>query len=171
MRKLTLAAFIAASLTTPVLAAPDDFAPGPLIESYGPVVQPAGATPIPADTRFRVAFDAVDRAEEGELNRKFTSAARFLNMHAAAGVPADNMELALVIHGGAVHDVTSDAAGPNADLVATLLAHNVRIIVCGQSASYQDVTADDLLPGVEMALSAMTAHALLQADGYTVNPF
>jgi len=27
------------------------------------------------------------------------------------------------------------------------------------------------LPGVTMALSAMTAHALLQQDGYTLNPF
>jgi len=28
-----------------------------------------------------------------------------------------------------------------------------------------------LAPGVEMTLSAMTAHALLQQDGYTMNPF
>jgi intracellular sulfur oxidation DsrE/DsrF family protein len=48
----------------------------------------------------------------------------------------------------------------------------VRIILCGQSAAGLglDETAD-LLPGVEVALSAMTAHALLQQDGYTVNPF
>jgi hypothetical protein len=34
-----------------------------------------------------------------------------------------------------------------------------------------DVATDDLLPGVEMALSAMTAHALLQNSGFTLNPF
>jgi hypothetical protein len=28
-----------------------------------------------------------------------------------------------------------------------------------------------ILPGVEMALSAMTAHALLLQQGYTLNPF
>ena len=33
------------------------------------------------------------------------------------------------------------------------------------------VTNDDLLPGVELALSAMTMHALLQQKGYTLNPF
>jgi hypothetical protein len=33
------------------------------------------------------------------------------------------------------------------------------------------VKTEDLLPGVEMALSAMTAHALLQQQGYTFNPF
>jgi hypothetical protein len=29
----------------------------------------------------------------------------------------------------------------------------------------------DLLPGVEMAMSASSAHAILQAQGYTANPF
>jgi intracellular sulfur oxidation DsrE/DsrF family protein len=47
----------------------------------------------------------------------------------------------------------------------------VRIFVCGQSAAYYDVTTNDLLPGVEMALSAMTVHALLQQQGYSLNPF
>ena len=65
-------------------------------------------------------------------------------------------------------------AGENsagAGLIAALTDHGVRIIVCGQSAAYYDVATDDLLPGVEMALSAMTAHALLQQQGYTLNPF
>ena len=35
----------------------------------------------------------------------------------------------------------------------------------------QGITPDDLIPGVEMSLSAMTAHALLQQNGFTVNPF
>ncbi|VVS99449.1 hypothetical protein ERY430_40383 [Erythrobacter sp. EC-HK427] len=37
--------------------------------------------------------------------------------------------------------------------------------------SAQGVEHDDLIEGVEMALSAMTAHALLQQQGYTINPF
>jgi intracellular sulfur oxidation DsrE/DsrF family protein len=47
----------------------------------------------------------------------------------------------------------------------------VKIIVCGQTAAYYGVKTDELLPGVQMALSAMTAHALLQQQGYTLNPF
>ena len=43
--------------------------------------------------------------------------------------------------------------------------------MCGQSAAGQGVKKTDLLPGVELALSAMTAHALLQQQGYTLNPF
>jgi len=59
----------------------------------------------------------------------------------------------------------------NADLIKTLIAYGVEIYVCGQSAAYYSVDNEDLLPDVKMALSAMTAHALLQQKGYTLNPF
>ena len=39
------------------------------------------------------------------------------------------------------------------------------------SAAAQDVTNADLQPGVKMALSAITAHAELQRQGYSLNPF
>ena len=52
-----------------------------------------------------------------------------------------------------------------------MIDQGVRVIVCGQSAAYYDVENDALLPGVEMALSAMTAHAVLQQQGYALNPF
>ena len=122
------------------------------------------------DAVFRHSFDVSKRAEDGELNRTLVSAARFINMHARAGVEAEHIELAVVVHGTAVHDVSGDASG-SADLVAALIERGVKIIVCGQSAAYYDVETGDLLPGVEMALSAMTVHALLQQQGYTLNPF
>lgn len=156
-------------------AAEVDFSTGPLIKDYGPVAVVPGAKQIPADTRFAVAFDVTARGKDDGINRRFESAARFLNMHAAVGVEPKNMTLAVVVHGPAVLDLTGagryGATNPNADMIRQLQAHGVRFVVCGQSASYQDVTVDDLLPDVEMAVSAMTAHALLQQQGYTLNPF
>ncbi len=158
-------------------AGPDDFTTGPLIEAYGAVAVIDNQMSIPDGTVFQVAFDISTPAEVGELNRQLVSAARFLNMHTAAGIAPENLQLAIVIHGGAVRDVSSDShftpgvEPANADLVTTLIAHGVEIYVCGQSAAYHDVGTEDLLPGVTMALSAMTAHALLQQDGYTLNPF
>ena len=63
-----------------------------------------------------------------------------------------------------------DKESANAALIADLIAHNVDIYVCGQSAAHYEVNASDLLPNVQLALSAMTAHALLQQRGYTLNP-
>ncbi len=150
------------------------FTKGPLITQYGPVIAVPGAEALPADSQFKVAFDVVDKGEEGKVSRRLESAARFLNMHVAAGVDPKNIKLAVVIHGKAVFDVTNDAkyggTNANADLIKTLMDHGVTFHVCGQSAAYQGVGKEDLLPGVEMALSAMTAHALLQQQGYTENP-
>ncbi|MDT3272587.1 DsrE family protein, partial [Shewanella sp. SP2S2-4] len=49
--------------------------------------------------------------------------------------------------------------------------HGVKFYICGQSAAYFDLTSTSLLPGVDMALSAMTAHAILAQQGYSENPF
>ena len=87
---------------------------------------------------------------------------------------------AVVVHGAAVLDLLSDdawsardrgAANPSGAMVREMIDQGVRFIVCGQSAAGQGVAKSELIPGVELALSAMTAHALLQQQGYTVNPF
>jgi intracellular sulfur oxidation DsrE/DsrF family protein len=161
------------------LAGPEDFGPGPLIQEFGQIAPVDVDMPIPDGTEFRVVFDLVDGADAGTLNRGLLSAARFLNMHVANGVPAEDLHLAVVVHGGAVQDVTNNAHyfsvtqtnSANMALIDALRAHGVEIYVCGQSAAYYDVSNDDLHTGVNMALSAMTAHALLQQDGYTLNPF
>ncbi len=165
--------------TSPALGQMEAFGPGPLIPEYGLIADIDGREPIPEGTVFKVAYDLQDGAEPGEVSRSLTTGARFLNMHAAAGVPAENMELAFVLHGSSIFDVVKDeryrdkhaADNATAALVAALLEHNVKIYVCGQSATYHGVTTEDLLPGVRMSLSAMTAHALLQQEGYTLNPF
>ncbi len=158
---------------------PDGFSTGPLIKDYGPVADAEGRAPIPPDTTFKVSFDVGAQGQPGELNRSLISAARFLNMHAKAGVDTERMSLAFVIHGKAVHDVTRDAhyseqtgkPNANADLIKALQDNGVTIAVCGQSAAYHGVDVDDLLPGVTMSISAMTEHAILQQNGYTLNPF
>ena len=179
MKVLTVLSALAAGAlcAASAWAAPDDFVTGPLIEGYGAVAAVDYEMPIAEGTVFRVAFDVGTPADVGEINRKLGSAARFLNMHVAAGIEPEDIHIAIVVHGGAVQDVatgshfTPGVEPANAELVAALLANGVEIYVCGQSAAYHDVGVEDLLPGVTMALSAMTAHALLQQDGYTLNPF
>lgn len=175
MISLRSAAFLAALLLAPVAYAEDSpFSNGPVIANYGPVANVEGAAPIPAHTRFKVVFDVSEGAEPGAVNHGLESAARFLNMHARAGVRPGNIRLAIVVRGSATRDVAvhprPDEDNANAALIADLIAHNVDIYVCGQSAAHFGVAAGDLLPNVRLALSAMTAQALLQQQGYTLNP-
>jgi len=158
-------------LLTSVSAYADKFTTGPLIKDYGPHAKVEQELKFDKSTVFKVAFDIAAQGEKDKPNRKFVTPARFLNMHVANGVAATNIDLAVVVHGKATKDLVDSADNPNKALIAELVKHNVKFYVCGQSAAYYEVTNDDLLPGVEMALSAMTAHALLQQNGYTVNPF
>ena len=175
MISLRAATFLASLLLAPAAYAEESrFTTGPVIADYGPVANVEGATPIPAHTHFKVVFDVSEGAEAGAVNRGLESAARFLNMHARAGVRPNNIRLAIVVRGSATRDVALHPRpgedNANAALIAELIAHNVDIYVCGQSAAHYEVNASDLLPNVRLALSAMTAHALLQQQGYTLNP-
>ena len=167
--------FLSVLLAPSAWAGAQDFKAGQVIKAYGNVAAVPSAPPIEASARFQVAFDVATAADPGKISRQLESAARFINMHVAAGVPKENLKLAIVVHGGAALDLTRDAkfgsANPNAGLIAALQEAGVRIQLCGQTAAARDIRADDLLPGVTMALSAMTAHALLQQAGYTLNPF
>ena len=156
------------------------FTAGPVFEDFGPTTPVDTTIEIPAGTDFKIAFDIAAGAETGKLSRTLESAARFINMHVKAGVPLENIKIAVVVHGKASEDLLGaeeyakrreDAENPNIALIAALVDKGMRVILCGQSAAAYGISNEMLAPGVEMALSAMTAHALLQQDGYTVNPF
>lgn len=154
---------------------------GPVIQRFGavyPVAQPDLETPT--DLEYRVAFDVSQSPEDpGTINPRIDTLARFLNMHARAGVPLANMTLALVLHGAAGKDALHHAAyrarfgvdNPNLELLQALREAGVRIFLCGQTASHRGYPKDDLAPTVQLALSAMTVFAVLQSEGYQVNPF
>ena len=144
----------------------------PLINSG--IAEVPDAKPLPPETRFKLAIDITDGGETGKLNSKFLTAASFLNLQHANGIPPENVDIALVVHGSAHRDLMNDEAyggdNPNAELLATLQKYNVKVLYCGQNAVMRDVTASDLLPGVELTHSATTTHVLLQQQGYSLRP-
>ncbi len=155
------------------------FHAGPVFADFGKIASVDSQFPIPEGTVFKVILDVSDASKPGALNRTFDSAARFINMHVDAGVPLENISVAVVVHGGAGLDVTQnsfyqakrESDNPNVALIEALTHEGVQIYLCGQSAAYAGISNTDLLTGVTMARSAMTAHALLQQRGYTLNPF
>ena len=169
--KLAVILGTAALMAAPLSAQDTGVRFGPVFEDFGPHLAVPGIGEVPADTEFTHSFDVARKAPDGQRSSGFKSAARFINMHAAAGVDPDNMRLAVVVHGGAVKDLLDSEDNASAAMVRAMLDAGVRFIVCGQSAIGQNIAQEDMIEGVEMALSAMTAHALLQQRGYTVNPF
>lgn len=157
----------------------DQFKPGPAIKDFGLIAEVPGMEALPSGATYKVSFDLAKAAQPGQVNRSIESLARFINMHVAHGVKVEQIQLALVVHGGAVNDMTRSAVyakknqqdNANKALIEALQKHGVQFYVCGQSAAYHGVTQADLLPGVKLSLSAMTQHALLQQNGFTLNPF
>ena len=176
--RLISALFIALLLPTVVSA---QAAPrtGPVVPSFGPVYEVIPDFANPSDLDYKVAFEAAQTSTPARLNSTLTSAARFLNMHGQAGIPRDRVAAAVVIHGTAVSDVLNaeayrarhDAENPNAALIQELLEAGVQIVVCGQSAASRGVEKEELMDGVQLALSAMTAFVILQEQGFRVNPW
>jgi hypothetical protein len=60
---------------------------------------------------------------------------------------------------------------PSKRLVEELLANNVQLVLCGQTAGFRGVRREELLPGVQLGISAMTALNVFQAQGYQFNPW
>jgi len=179
LKTYILAVCLSLVFTVSATANEAEFSAGPVFENMGRVAAVQSDMTIPKDASFAIDFDVTKPAIVGEINRSFDTAARFVNMHVAAGVENQKIKIALVVHGKATLDLTNDkvygaayegAINANKSAIAALTDKGVRVIVCGQSAVHYGVSNSDLLPGVEMALSAMTAHALLQQQGYTLNP-
>ncbi|WP_340587396.1 DsrE family protein [Erythrobacter alti] len=181
MLKLLLSALIGLLVATP-LAAQDfsAFREGPVFTDFGAVVEVDFDQPLPADVHFRHSYDVAKAAGEDGTNRGIESAARFVNMMALHGVPRENVEVAVVVHGAASLDLLGREAfaarfdgreNLTAAALSEMMEQGITIYLCGQSAAAHGIDKADLVPGVQMAISAMTAHALLQQQGYTVNPF
>ena len=160
-------------------AAPGDFETGPALQNYGENTEIVDGLLNPESQHFKVVFDVYEENIGESPHRGFNSAARFINMHVRAGVPVDNINVAIVVHGKASYQLMNDKAfftkfekeNPSSDLVSKLLENDVDVFVCGQSASFLGLQAKQFNDQVKVSLSAMTANALLQQAGYTLNPF
>lgn len=149
---------------------------GPIVENYGAVWEidnPDFKTD--KSQAFKVVFDVKDGPEsDTEINKNLNTVARFLNMHAQSGIPASQLKAALIVHGTAARNLLTDEAfrdrykvdNPNRELVEDLLKAGVEIIICGQSSKTRNLPKENLVPGVKVALSAMTANIQLQNQGY-----
>ena len=150
------------------------FVKGPVFTDFGPAAPVESDLAIPEDLSLQVAFDISEASGPDTLNRQFNTVARFINMHAGAGVPLEQIRPAVVVHGGAASHLLRPETGEadaTGKLIMALIEQDVPVYLCGQTMAARGIAKEDLLPGVKVALSAMTAHAILADEGYSLNPF
>ena len=149
------------------------------IAAYGhvaPVENPANAPDPRLD--YKVVMSVTKAGEAGAPPMALEKAARLVNLLAVSGVPADHRHLVVILHGPATFAVLNEAGSkahgrpPNrsADLIANLTAAGVKVDVCGQALAGLKIGRDEVLPQVQVDLSALTTIATLQLKGYALIP-
>ncbi|MEL6707165.1 MAG: DsrE family protein [Pseudomonadota bacterium] len=182
MRASSLRTLLTMSAAAPLLA----FASHALAEAHDEEVEVVVTSDmeLPSDSVWMHSFDSYE-AEAGQLNGPMQTALRFARGMKAEGIPAENVKVAIVIHGPAVFDVVSNerykakhdtqfvehSGNPSRTLVEMLIARGAEIWVCGVAAKYHKVGNADLIEGVKMAPSGTIAHAELQRRGFGLNPY
>lgn len=177
---LSLLAFVAIPLAAQRSNVPGLTQSGPLIQSAGQSVLVENATlPIPDGHVFKAVWE-INTADTAGPSQQLTTIARYVNLHARHGIPKERVHGAAVVHGTGWMSLLSDSAygarfggrtNPSKRLVEELLANNVQLVLCGQTAGFRGVKRDELLPGVQLAISAMTALSVFQAQRYQFNPW
>ncbi len=150
---------------------------GPVIEDYGQSFPVADRdVPLIVDHQYRVVFELTKYSEDTTLvNRDLDRVARFLNAHAAQGVPREKMDVVVVVHGATLISTLNDDAyqekfgskNPSLDLINQLADAGVELYACGQSLGFRKWNKSDLASPVKVGLSAMTLVNTFQSRGYT----
>ena len=157
----------------------------PAIQGYG------GVNPVPFEVekpdpskQYKFVIELGNRVEDKtKVADMLDYAARMYNLHRYAGIPKENIQLAIVIYAGATSMVlanpsygkrfdkenpNSTMVNPNGELLEELFRNGIQVIVCGQSMMKQDLLTEDIYPGVRMAVSRFTATTDLVEKGYQV---
>lgn len=109
-----------------------------------------------------------------EINAGLDEVSRKLNLHVASGVPKKNIDLVIVVHGGAIFALLNNEKykqkykvdNPNIALIKELQDFGAKFIVCGQAMTFLRTEQEDLLPGIKLALTAQTVISTYQLKGY-----
>ncbi len=155
---------------------------GPVIQSTGTSIKVDDPTFVAPDGHvFKAVFEInAGGGDSVVVNEQLTNVARYINVHARHGYPKSQVLSAAVVHGSGWPALLTDAAfaarfggkpNPSRQLVEELVQQGSQIVLCGQTAGVRGIRRDELLPGVKVAISAMSALEVLQSSGYRFIPW
>ena len=154
---------------------------GPVFDRFGGVYAIDEADLLlDAEKNYKVIFDIyTDEKKASVMNPLINTIARFMNMHAQNGLPEDQMDVVVVLHGTATRNALNKKAfkkefkakHPNAELITELVQKNVKVYVCGQSMKSKGYESKDISADVKISLSALTALVKYQYEGYQLINF
>jgi intracellular sulfur oxidation DsrE/DsrF family protein len=138
--------------------------------------------PIDANMTYKLLFDfSYGKPEiysQGLVNPGLEEICRILNLHSAAGIQDNKLDIVIILHGPATMTFLHEAAyrerfgkeNANAALVKALQQKGVKLVVCGQTLQLRELDRSKLFPGIDVAFSARTTISTLSQKGYVLFP-
>lgn len=117
-----------------------------------------------------------DTAAIRKISAGLAEIGRIINLHVAAGIPKQNLEIVIVAHAGALNAFLKNAAyqakfkmdNPNQDIIRQLLALPVKLLACGQAEVFTNIPRETLIPELKTALTAQVVLSNYQLKGYVL---
>lgn len=147
----------------------------PIIPAYGGIYAIEGGVNPNSEIEYNIVIDlkTLDRDKES-VNRGLNNVARMMNLHGLGGVKAENLNVAVVIHGGATDLILTNEAyqkryevdNPNLELIYILKEAGVELYVCGQSLLSREYAHSEVNPQITIGLSMLTVFTTYMHNGY-----
>jgi intracellular sulfur oxidation DsrE/DsrF family protein len=124
--------------------------------------------------KCKLLFDMGYEAEKGQVNGGIEEVMRILNLHGAAGVKKENLDVYVIFHGPATASFLDDdlfnkqfqTNNPNLPLIKQLQDAGVKMVICGQTLGLRSLNISSFPDGTLKAYSARTASSDLIQRGY-----
>lgn len=152
----------------------------PLAVPGAPVARDVpGAKQMPdPGTTYKVVFSiGKPSPEPGKANPALSTVANYVNTLAKYGVPPEHRKIVVMIHhrgdgwqmilkNDAYHHATEGLDNPSIEMIQKLQKAGVEFRVCGQLVVARKINPEDMLPGFQTDLWALTSLVDLQMAGY-----
>lgn len=147
----------------------------PIISNFGGIYEIPDSINPEQDMEYNIVVDLKTlQRDKASLNPGLNNVARMMNLHGLGGVKAEDLNVAVVIHGGATDLVIDNVAyqkryeldNPNLEMIDTLNEAGVEIYVCGQSLLAREYGFDELNPQIKKGLSMLTVFTTYMNKGY-----
>jgi intracellular sulfur oxidation DsrE/DsrF family protein len=153
----------------------------PVIKSYGTVFQLPNADHKPDPSlNYKIIVELTENGSKADsLNEYIEALATLVNLHAAEGVPKENIKMVVILRKMATYAVFGNELykekfkcdNPNLQLLKELMDAGVEFYVCGQTMQKRNIDPKKLVGGTKVASAGLTAITTYQLKGYTMIKF
>ncbi len=147
----------------------------PIIKNFGTIYEIEEAINPDSEIEYKIVVDLKTLQRDKEsINPGLNNVARMLNLHGLGGVKAENLNIAVVIHGGATDVILNNEAyqkkyelnNPNLKLIDELKEAGVELYVCGQSLLARNYEHEEVNTQIKIGLSMLTVVTTYMHKGY-----